>query len=123
VPEAQHSVLIVDDEPDIRDSLTAVLEAEGYTVMEAEHGEEALRRLRASPDAICIILLDLYMPTMNGWTFRNQQLSDPSLASIPVIVITADAAAARKARQLGVIGAMTKPLDLDQLLQLIAAHC
>jgi len=121
--DAHGKVLIVDDEPDLRESLAAILESEGYGVIEAEHGEQALQRLRTTPTDVCLILLDLFMPTMNGWRFRDEQLHDPSLASIPVIVITADAAAARKAKTLGVADALTKPLDLDRLLNLVAQHC
>jgi CheY-like chemotaxis protein len=116
------SVLIVEDEADVRESLAAVLESEGYRVIEADNGEAALRQLRG-PDQFCLILLDLFMPIMNGWTFREEQLRDPELAEIPVVVITADAAAARRASTLGVADAMTKPLDFDRLLMLVARHC
>lgn len=121
--QAERSVMIVEDEVEVRESLAAILQAEGYSVIEAEHGLEALERLRTSAAVVCIILLDLFMPTMNGWAFRDEQLRDPAIASIPVVVITADTVAARKATELGVVGAMTKPVDLDRLLELIAEHC
>ena len=121
--EPRHgSVLIVDDEDDLRESLAAVLEAEGYSVIEADNGETALRRLE-DPTAVCLILLDLFMPIMNGWTFRQRQLGNPDLAAIPVVVISADAAAARRATALGVVDAIAKPLDLDRLLQVVSRHC
>ena len=91
-------------------------------MLEAAHGGEALERLRAGDD-VGLILLDMFMPTMNGWAFRDEQVRDPALAAIPVIVITADATAARSARTLGVVEAMTKPLDFDRLLALIGRHC
>jgi CheY-like chemotaxis protein len=116
------SILVVEDEDDVRESLAVILESEGYSVLEAAHGGEALERLRMADD-VGLILLDLFMPTMNGWAFRDAQVRDPALASIPVIVITADAAAARSARTLGVVEAMTKPLDFDRLLALIGRHC
>jgi len=87
------SVLIVEDDADVRESLVAILESEGYRVLEAENGAVALDQLRRDVP-VCLILLDLFMPTMNGWTFRDEQLRDPQLAPIPVIVISADAAAA-----------------------------
>lgn len=119
----ERRVLIVEDEADVRESLAVILESEGYRVLEAAHGGEALDRLRTADGSVCLILLDLFMPIMNGWAFRNEQLKDPALAVIPVVVITADAAAARSARGLGVVDAMTKPLDFERLLALVGHHC
>jgi CheY-like chemotaxis protein len=118
---AEKSVLVVEDDLDARESLTALLETEGYRVREAANGEEALRVLRSTP--ICIILLDIFMPVMNGHAFMTEQSRDPALAAIPVIVISADAAAARKAAQRGCAGAMTKPVDHDRLLDLVGRYC
>jgi CheY-like chemotaxis protein len=120
--DPQRSVLIVDDEADVRESLAAVLRAEGYRVVEADNGETALRQLRVPAD-VCLILLDLFMPVMNGWTFRQEQLRDPDIAAIPVVVITADTTAARRAEALGVVDALTKPLEFERLLQLVATYC
>lgn len=114
-------VLIVEDDADTRESLVAVLEGEGYAVREAEDGAEALRVLRSS--AVCIVLLDIFMPTMNGWAFLDEQRRDPALAAIPVVVITADARAAENAARRGVVAAMTKPADLDRLLAVVAQPC
>lgn len=116
------SILVVEDDDDVRESLVAVLESEGHRVLEAVHGGEALERLRAG-DEVCIILLDLFMPTMNGWAFREEQLRDPRIAAIPVVVITADAGAVRGLDGLGIVDAMTKPIDFERLLSLIAVHC
>jgi CheY-like chemotaxis protein len=71
----------------------------------------------------CLILLDLFMPVMNGWTFRSEQLRDPTLAAIPVVVISADTEAVRKAATLGAVAAMAKPLDFGRLLDTVARHC
>jgi len=120
---ARKRVLIVEDEDDVRESLAVVLEFEGYPVLEAAHGGEALERLRSGDGDVGLILLDLFMPTMNGWAFRDEQLRDPTLARIPVVVITADPSAARRARSLGVLDAMTKPFDFDRLLALVGRHC
>ena len=118
----KRSILIVEDDDDVRGALAAVLEAEGYRVLEARHGEEALRTLRG-PDAVCLILLDLFMPTMNGWAFRQEQRRDPELAEIPVIVLSADGAAVKSAASMGVLDAMVKPVDFDRLLALVARSC
>ena len=117
-----HRVLIVEDDADLRAVVTTILEGEGYAVLEAVHGLDALEKLRAVRD-VCLILLDLYMPAMNGWTFRDIQTKDPAIADIPVVVMTADADAARHAAGLGVLAAMTKPIDFDRLLDLLERHC
>lgn len=117
------SILIVEDDPDVRGAVAALLEGAGYDVVEAEHGREALDRLHAADGSVCLILLDLFMPEMNGWAFREQQMKDPELARIPVLVVSADSQAAKRAITPGVIGALTKPIELDQLLRLIAQYC
>jgi CheY-like chemotaxis protein len=117
------SILLVEDDPDVRDAVAAVLESAGYRVVAAEHGEEALNHLRTRASGFCLILLDLFMPEMNGWAFRTEQLRDPALADIPVLVLSADSHAAQRAITPGVVGAMTKPIEFDRLLEVIAAHC
>ena len=121
-PDDKRSILIVEDDEDVRGALAAVLEEEGHTVLEARHGEEALRMLRA-PNAVCLILLDLFMPIMNGWAFRDEQRRDPKLSTIPVIVLSADGAAVKSAASMGVVDYMVKPVDFDRLLKLVAHHC
>ena len=116
------SILIVEDDDDLRECLSAFLEGEGYSVVEAEDGKQALVRLRSSSD-VCLILLDLFMPVMNGWAFRAEQLRDPSLATIPVIVISADAGTPQKATALGAVDSMMKPIEFDHLLQAVTSYC
>jgi CheY-like chemotaxis protein len=122
VHDTRGSILIVEDDPDVRGALAAVLESEGYRVLEAGDGRQALRRLRDST-SICLILLDLFMPEMNGWEFRAEQMKDPELAAIPVLVISADSAAAKRAITPGVVAAMTKPVEFPSLLEVIGQHC
>jgi CheY-like chemotaxis protein len=116
------SVLVVEDDPDLRGALAAILEGAGYGVVEAEHGREALRHLRSGL-TICLIVLDLFMPEMNGWAFRAEQTKDARLAAIPVVIISADSKSAERARALGVVTALTKPIDIDRLLQVLGQHC
>src|SRR5713101_10024038 len=97
------SILVVEDDESVRGAIAAFLEGEGYPVVEAEHGEAALRCLQSAGD-FCLILLDLFMPVMNGWGFRAEQLRDPALAAIPLVVVTADARAPQKAAELGAVG-------------------
>lgn len=113
---SETQVLVVDDDFDIRDTLRELLELEGYTVQVAVNGREALDRLRngARPG---LILLDLMMPEMSGWEFRNAQLAEaPEIANIPVLVLSATPDVARSAEQLRAAGYIRKPFDLDQLL-------
>jgi len=116
-------ILVVDDDTDNREAVVAFLEGEGYAAEGAEHGEAALRRLRASDQSFCLILLDLFMPVMNGWEFRTQQLDDPTLAALPVVVISADRAAVEHSANLGAVDTMIKPIDFDRLLETVAQHC
>lgn len=109
-------ILIVEDDFDIRDTLSEILSAEGYRVSTAANGREALDQLGA-PELPCVILLDLMMPVMNGWQFRAEQEKDPRLSSIPVIVISADAGVFQKADALRAAAILRKPVQLDDLLE------
>ena len=80
---------MVDDDPDIRDSLREVLEDEGYEVACVGNGREALDHLKTASPRPCVILLDLMMPVMDGWQFRREQKQDADIADIPLVVITA----------------------------------
>src|SRR5690349_23695253 len=90
------SVLVVEDDFDLRDALVPILEYEGHRVVSAANGKEALERLRTMPPP-SLILLDLMMPVMDGEQFRAQQLRDPALASIPVVIVSAHASAEERA--------------------------
>jgi CheY-like chemotaxis protein len=114
-------VLIVEDDESAREALAAFLQAEGYPVVEAANGREALDRLQR--DSIGVILLDLMMPVMDGWEFRAAQIRDPTLARVPVMVITADASARSRAMSLGAQEYMTKPIQFGRLLEFVGRHC
>ncbi|MGE0551675.1 MAG: response regulator [Kofleriaceae bacterium] len=110
------TILVVDDDVDIRGSLRDFLEDEGYAVSEAAHGADALRHLREHP-ATSLILLDLMMPIMDGYRFRTEQTRDPAIASIPVIVMTARGGL--KTEDIDVEQVLQKPLKLHSLLEAI----
>ena len=117
------TVLVVDDDRDIRDVLTDALEAEGYEVVTAADGQEALNWLRSGVERPCIILLDLMMPKMDGIQFRTELLNDAVLTHIPVVVLSADPSAIVAARSLNFAGSLRKPVPLEALLAAVHAHC
>jgi CheY-like chemotaxis protein len=87
-PTSQPLVLVVDDDLDIRECLREVLHEAGFAVAEAWNGSEALTYLRANPPP-AVILLDLFMPVMDGWELERRLQADPALARIPLFVLTA----------------------------------
>jgi CheY-like chemotaxis protein len=111
-------VLLVEDDLDIAEAILDVLMDEGYEVAHATNGREALELLHTQPRP-AVILLDLMMPEMDGPQFRAEQLRDPALSSIPVVVLSADRLVAQKAQELGVWGYVTKPLQPDQLVSIV----
>jgi DNA-binding response OmpR family regulator len=109
-------ILVVDDDPGIQETLEFVLEAEGFNVIPARDGEEALAALETnSPD---LIVLDIMMPRMDGFTFA-ERYRERNHASAPILVMTADGRAQQKADQVGAQGYLSKPFDIDQLLESI----
>lgn len=110
--------MIVDDDVDVREALADVLRDFGHEPQEAADGRAALRALKggARPD---VILLDWMMPGMDGPTFRAEQLADPELATIPVVLLTADARFDSKGGQMQVAAALSKPVNLEALLATI----
>ena len=109
------NILVVEDEPDIRRDLVAVLEGKGYVVHSAANGRDALAHLRTYP-APSVILLDLRMPIMDGCRFREQQRRDPVLAGIPVVVLSALGDAASEDDALGDVGYLQKPFEVEELV-------
>jgi CheY-like chemotaxis protein len=115
-------VLIVEDDRDTREMLGRFLELEGFEVRTAANGQIALETLRDGDHSNCVILLDLMMPVMDGWQFRQHQARDPQLAAIPVVVITA-AGPRDGIPPIQADGWLSKPVDLDRLLQTITPLC
>jgi CheY-like chemotaxis protein len=117
------AVCVIEDDDDIREVIAEVLMDRGYEVLSAVDGASALECLHACRTPCCLILLDLMMAGMNGWEFRRQQLADPTLASIPVVLMTGAGNPVRADEQLGTAGALEKPLDLDELLTRVSSFC
>jgi CheY-like chemotaxis protein len=120
--EAGVTILIIEDESPIRSVITEILEDEGYPVVSATNGLEALRYLQQQDELPCLILLDLGMPVMSGWAFRAEQQRNPTLAAIPVIVMSALPHLNQKAAALKAVDCLSKPLDIDTLLGTVARY-
>jgi CheY-like chemotaxis protein len=116
--QAGKTILVVEDDMATREALAMILSAEGYEVVSAGDGREALASLRG-PSRPDLILLDLMMPIMDGWQFRREQAQDPTLSVIPVVVLSADGNVQQKATSLRAAGYLQKPVDLENLLEVI----
>jgi signal transduction histidine kinase/ActR/RegA family two-component response regulator len=114
-------ILIVDDDAALRRELSEVLSSEGYSVVTASDGRQALNYLERNP-APSLILLDLMMPVMDGWEFSATVKSDKSLASIPIVVMSCLEKSEANASLLGASGVLRKPLRLEKLIAIAAAH-
>jgi CheY-like chemotaxis protein len=119
-PDGQRSapatVLVVDDDEDIRESLAEAVELEGYRVSKAGDGAEAIALMQMAPPDL--LLLDLMMPGMNGWLVLDAMEGDPRLARVPVFIVTAvpHVSAVRTGYPI-----FTKPLNLARMMRTIRA--
>jgi len=111
-------VLVVEDEKESRDTLKELLEFEGYQVETAVNGQEALDALNAPGDRICIVLLDLFMPVMDGWRVIDQLRAEGRLGSPQIVIITS--APYRAPAGLPVFA---KPLDVDKVISAVQRLC
>jgi CheY-like chemotaxis protein len=116
------TILVVDDDTDIRDGMQLMLEGEGYLVATANNGREALALLSAGMRP-CVIVMDLEMPVMNGVEFRQEQLQHPTIASIPFVAYSAAVAVRSNARQLRAAGYLETPTEFQHVLSIIRQHC
>src|SRR5262245_7746344 len=113
-------IFIVDDDRDTRNALAELLEAEGFAVDGAANGREALARLRSRDAHPAVILLDLMMPGMDGWDFRSEQMRDPKLASVPVVIVSASGFSPESIRtQFRPAAYVEKPIERTALLDVI----
>ena len=121
------NVLIVEDDPDTREMLTAMLSTEGFNPVAAEDGLEALHLLRTvrrrAPDIPCLVLLDLKMPRLSGNEFRRAQLGDPTVAGVPVAVMSGATDIEQRAEALGAVATLPKPIDFEVLMEIVRRYC
>jgi CheY-like chemotaxis protein len=112
-----HRILIVDDEADVRDMVAALLAKDGFETEVATDGQDALEKARAHPPHL--IVLDMMMPGMDGWTFRAHQRYDAALAEIPVVLVTAVPAA--RLVNVGACATLQKPFTYQQFVSTVRA--
>ncbi len=117
-----HTVLLVDDHGDVRDAMAILLREAGYAVVTASNGREALAALYAGLRP-SLIIMDLMMPVMNGFEFRDEQLRDPRVSTIPFIAYSAVVNLAKNAEHLKADGYFEKPIDTAEMLCLVQQLC
>jgi CheY-like chemotaxis protein len=118
--DAIRNVLVVEENIDAREAITAFLEGEGYHAVGAASGREALVHLRTSL-IFCVVLLDLGMPVMDGWEFRAEQLREPAMASIPVVIVSLEGLLQQHEAEPAAV--FPKPVGWGHLLETVQQHC
>ena len=115
-------ILVVEDDTSIRDMLTDVLEDEGYHVIRAANGCEALVQLRERQPPPHLILLDLMLPYMSGWDFCEERRRDPQLAGIPVVIVSASSHIKQRQLPCDIAACLAKPFALETLLDVVERY-
>jgi CheY-like chemotaxis protein len=110
----------VEDDTDIRETVAELLVEEGYEVRTAVSGEDALESLRDGSALPNVVLLDLMMPIMDGWTFYDHLQAESRWAELPIVVISADANVVDKAARLNPVACLRKPVGIDDLLDVMS---
>jgi CheY-like chemotaxis protein len=114
------TILVVDDDSLVRESISLFLDAKGYSVLVAENGQEALAVLKTAPRFPCLVMLDLLMPILDGQQFLTQRAQDPVLRDIPVIVVSGNDKSDLPLE--GVAAYIKKPINPDRLIEIIDRH-
>ena len=120
---ATAAILVVDDDRNVCDLISSMLGERGYRTVIAGNGSEALAYLHGNEAHPGLILLDLMMPVMNGWDFRRVQQCDPSIADIPVAIITGMPGVEGKASAIGAVDVLYKPSRVESLASLAFRFC
>ena len=127
MPRPAGNVLIVEDDPEVRDMLRHLLSTAGFYAVAAQDGLEALHLLRAvrhrEPDAPCLVLLDLMMPRLGGNEFRRAQLGDPTVANIPIVVMSGATDLEQRTKAMGAVATLAKPLDINVVMDVVKRYC
>jgi CheY-like chemotaxis protein len=120
-PPQVKTILVVDDDPEERESMSFFLDAKGYSVVEAENGQEALEVLKRIRRLPCLVVLDLFMPVLNGREFLKRLAQDPVLRDIPVIVVSGNDNFDGPLE--GVAAYLRKPVKPDRLVEIVDQYC
>ncbi len=113
-----HTVLLIEDEDELRESMRDLLEGDGHAVVAARDGQEALDALPHIQN-LCVVLLDLLMPRMNGWDFFERMRARPELSAVPVVVHSS----AQSSAPAGVTLVLKKPVEPERLLSVVRTYC
>ena len=113
-------VLLAEDDEDLREAMVDTLNDAGYSVAAVANGRDALEWLEDTPTPPKIILLDLMMPVMDGWQFLSERQKTPKVASVPVVVLSANGSFLEQG---GTVAFLRKPVAVKPLLELIAGYC
>jgi CheY-like chemotaxis protein len=116
-------VLVVDDEPAINQLFAHLLRRNGYEVIQASNGQEALAQLAKASRPVSLIILDVAMPVMDGFEFRAIQRETPQIAHIPALVITSRQSFEKDIRFMKAAAYLKKPIEADLLLETVELHC
>lgn len=119
MPDRGNTILYVEDNPDNRNLIRRVLNAEGYTVVEASHADQAFHKLES--ENIDLILMDINMPDMDGYTLTAKIKKMEKYKNIPIVAVTANVMRGDREKSLeaGCDGYIQKPIDIDTLAQQI----
>lgn len=117
---AHKSILVIEDDQAVRQTIKDLLEIQGYQVYAASNGEEGASLLGTLAEVPCVILLDLMMPKMNGWQFLDLQRNHPIFKNVPVVICSAYEESAKAIRPTAFI---SKPIQLDALLSTVQKFC
>lgn len=117
----EKSVMVVDDDPDVRESMSQLLEAKDYVVLQADNGQTALDLLKKELHFPSLVILDLAMPIMDGRRFLEIRAEDPILRDIPVVAVSGNPPPPQQPK--GIEAYLTKPVSVDRLLDVIQHKC
>ena len=123
MPKTNKTILLVEDDQDIRETLIELLEGEGYNVVYAENGQVGLDKLSKFTSLPNLILLDLMMPIKDGFQFCLEKDSNPKISHLPVVVMSADGHIRENQQRVDAHAYLRKPLDIYEIIDIVQKYC
>jgi urea transport system substrate-binding protein len=120
IPHNAPTILVIEDDEDILSTVETFLQSEGYRVQAAANGHEALEAIKVRGQLPTLILLDMRMPVLDGWQFAAA-FREQYGGAAPIVVMSAAADTAQRAREIGASGWLSKPFQLSALLEIVRA--